>query len=133
MAGGAMKGKIEGTEPLSEAAFLILLSVADEPLHGYAIMKRVEQLSGGRVRLSTGTLYGAIKRFLDAGWVRRVEEGSPLGADYKPPRARKSYRLTAPGARVLAEETSRLEQLARAASKALARAPGRLLPARDAT
>ncbi len=128
-----MQEPIPTAEPLSEAAFLILLSVADEPLHGYAIMKRVEQLSGRRVRLSTGTLYGAIKRFLDAGWLRRVEEGATARAAYKPPRARKSYRLTAPGARVLAEETSRLEQLTRAASKALARVPDRLAPARGAT
>lgn len=52
-------------EPLSEAVFFILLSIQNSPKHGYAIMKEVEQLSDQRIRLSTGTLYGAIKRLLE--------------------------------------------------------------------
>ena len=50
--------------PLSEAVFLILLSLAEGPKHGYAIMKDVHELSAQRVSLSTGTLYGALKRLL---------------------------------------------------------------------
>ncbi len=46
--------------PLSEATFLILLTLADKPRHGYSILQEVDSLSGGRVSLSTGTLYGAI-------------------------------------------------------------------------
>src|SRR5688500_19167589 len=51
--------------PLTPAAFHVLLALADGPKHGYAILKDVEERTGGDVRLSTGTLYGLIKRFLD--------------------------------------------------------------------
>jgi hypothetical protein len=50
------------TKPLTEPGLLILLSLADKPRHGYALMKDIEILSTGRVRLSTGTLYGALRR-----------------------------------------------------------------------
>ncbi len=56
--------------PLSEAVFLILLSLMPGPKHGYAIMKDVQALSENRVSLSTGTLYGALKRLLKQEWVR---------------------------------------------------------------
>ena len=87
--------------PLSESTFLILVSLSGGPRHGYAIMKEVEELSQGRVMLSTGTLYGAIKRLLADDWIRRVEE--PAGETGA--RGRKSYTLTALGRRVLAAET----------------------------
>ena len=51
--------------PLTEPVLLILLSLAGEPRHGYSILKDVEQMSDGRVCLSTGTLYGALRRLLD--------------------------------------------------------------------
>ena len=93
--------------PLSESTFLILVSLSSGPKHGYAIMKEVEELSHGRVKLSTGTLYGAIKRMLADAWIRRVEEPArePGG------RERKSYALTARGWRVLEAETQRLRRL----------------------
>ncbi len=93
--------------PLSESTFLILVSLSGGPKHGYAIMKEVEELSQGRVRLSTGTLYGAIKRMLADEWIRRVEEpaSEPTG------RARKSYALSVRGRRVLEAETQRLRRL----------------------
>ena len=59
----------DAAPPLSEAVLLILLSMAEEPRHGYAILKDVEELSHGRVRLSTGTLYGALRRMLDDRWI----------------------------------------------------------------
>ena len=77
--------------PLSEAVFLILLSMAEEPRHGYAILKDVEELSQGRVRLSTGTLYGALRRLLDNRWIERFDEDDA-------PRDRQAYRLTPGGA-----------------------------------
>src|SRR4051794_9827567 len=58
-------------EPLTETVFLILSSISAEPRHGYAIMQDVEAMTNGRVRLSTGTLYGALRRLLDAGLIRR--------------------------------------------------------------
>jgi DNA-binding PadR family transcriptional regulator len=94
--------------PLSEATFLILVSLGSGPKHGYAIMKEVEELSQGRVLLSTGTLYGAIKRLLADGWIRRME----LPGDDDDGRARKSYRLTTRGWSILQAEAQRLRELA---------------------
>jgi DNA-binding PadR family transcriptional regulator len=101
--------------PLTEVTLLILLSLSSRPKHGYAIMKEVEALSQGRVLLSTGTLYGAIKRLLEQGWIERVE---PAEAQENG-RARKSYRLTGQGRRILEAETARLQTLLTAAQKAL--------------
>ncbi|MBV7332299.1 PadR family transcriptional regulator [Chloroflexi bacterium TSY] len=102
--------------PLTEATFFILLSLAPKPKHGYAIMKDVEILSQGRVELSTGTLYGALKRLLAQKWIERVE-GSPLetqsGAESA--RQRKAYALTELGRTMLNAEVRRLELLVSAA------------------
>jgi DNA-binding PadR family transcriptional regulator len=101
--------------PLSEATFLILVSLKGGPKHGYAIMKEVEALSQGRVTLSTGTLYGAIKRMLADGWIRRIETPK----DEADGRERKSYTLTKRGGRILEAETQRLRQLAEIAGRRL--------------
>ena len=93
--------------PLSEAVFFILLSLLPGPKHGYAIMKDVESLSEARVSLSTGTLYGALKRLLEAGWVRREGEDG-VEADG---RQRKAYALTRLGRAILEAETARLKRL----------------------
>jgi len=93
--------------PLREPTFFILLSLSPAPKHGYAIMKEVETLSEGRLNLSTGTLYGAIKRLLDDGWIRRVEDPLPNGTE----RERKAYALTEQGRRVLNAEVERLNKL----------------------
>ncbi len=102
--------------PLSEPVFLILASLAPEPKHGYAILKEVSELSRGRVVLSTGTLYGAIKRLLADGWIRRVDEPE-VRTDQ---RERKTYLLTGRGREVLALETERLEHLTQIAAHRLA-------------
>ena len=62
--------------PLTEPTFFILLVLAPGPQHGYAIMKETAVLSDARVQLSTSTLYGAIKRLLDQGWIERAEAAS---------------------------------------------------------
>jgi DNA-binding PadR family transcriptional regulator len=93
--------------PLSEATFLILVSLGSGPKHGYAIMKEVEELSQRRVLLSTGTLYGAIKRLLAEGWISRLD----LPEDSNDGRDRKSYALTSHGQKVLRAETQRLREL----------------------
>jgi DNA-binding PadR family transcriptional regulator len=93
--------------PLTEVTYFILLSLAPGPRHGYAIMKDVQRLSDQRVVLSTGTLYGALKRLLDQGWILRTDDPEPNGTD----RERKSYRLTQDGRRVLQAEVRRLENL----------------------
>ena len=69
--------------PLSEAVFFILLSLLPGPKHGYAIMKDVQRLSDSRVNLSTGTLYGALKRLLDDGWLQRMDGDVENGRERK--------------------------------------------------
>lgn len=101
--------------PLQEATLLILLCLASEPRHGYAILKEVEALSQGRVVFSTGTLYGALARLLDQGLVERLDE-----AEEATGRPRKTYQLTSLGRGVLAAETQRLEHLSRVARLRLA-------------
>jgi len=93
--------------PLREATFFILLSLATMPKHGYAIMKDTERLSDGRVTLSTSTLYGAIKRLLESGWIRRVENESAESNG----RVKKEYELTDQGRRIFEAEVARLESI----------------------
>ena len=93
--------------PISETTFLILLSISAGPTHGYAVMKDVCDLSQEQVILSTGTLYGALKRLLDFGWIKRTEESEPTTDQ----RERKSYVLTSQGKRVLEAEVNRLGHL----------------------
>jgi DNA-binding PadR family transcriptional regulator len=69
--------KTEQNAPLTEATFFILLSLSPAPKHGYAIMKEVKALSNGRIVFSTGTLYGALRRLLEQGWIRRVATRNP--------------------------------------------------------
>ena len=102
--------------PLTEATFFILLSLAPGPGYGYAIMKDVAALSDGRVTLSTGTLYGALARLLERGWVARVDSAEAGGAG----RPRKAYELTPLGRRILAAEAERLQALVSAAQLRLA-------------
>ena len=87
---------------LTEGVFYILLSLI-EPLHGYGIMQHVEALSGGRVRLAAGTLYGAINTMLERGWIRSL----PGETDSR----RKQYQITPRGREVLMAEMQRLEEL----------------------
>lgn len=99
--------------PLSEPVLFILLSLTERPRHGYSILKNVEEMSDGRVRLSTGTLYGAIGRLLEGGCIERFKEEDSS-------RGRQAYRLTPRGRQILREEVSRLKQLTRVASLCMA-------------
>jgi DNA-binding PadR family transcriptional regulator len=100
------------TRPISEPVLLILTSLADQPRHGYALMKDIEELSGGRVRLSTGTLYGALRRLLEDAWIERFEQADTS-------REKQAYRLTAAGRGQLQLELDRMKQLTRAAGARL--------------
>ena len=100
--------------PLTEPVLLIMLSLAGQPRHGYSILKDVEELSDGRVLLSTGTLYGALRRLLDDGWIERFEERESS-------RGRQAYRLSARGRSNLQTEVSRMKHLTRLASLRVAR------------
>ncbi|HEX4138468.1 MAG TPA: helix-turn-helix transcriptional regulator [Bryobacteraceae bacterium] len=99
-------------KPLTEPVLLILLSLAGQPRHGYALMKDTEALSNGRVRLSTGTLYGALRRLLDDAWIERFDQEDTS-------REKQAYRLTASGRRQLQGELDRMKQLTRAAAARL--------------
>src|SRR5262245_31585265 len=98
--------------PLTPAAFHVLLVLADGPKHGYLILKDVEETTQGEVKLSTGTLYGLIKRFLDDELI--VELAASGSADER----RRPYKLTAFGREVAAAEAARLERLVTAARSA---------------
>lgn len=100
--------------PLTEPVLLVLLSLAEHPRHGYSILKDVEQMSGGRVVLSTGTLYGALQRLLRQGWIERFAEDEAS-------RDRRAYRLTARGRRNLQLEIERMRYLTRLAGFRIAR------------
>jgi DNA-binding PadR family transcriptional regulator len=99
----------ESSTPLSEPVLLILLSLAEQPRHGYSILKDIEQVSDGRVVLSTGTLYGALRRLLDDRWIERFEEEAAS-------RDRQAYRLTPKGRKNLQTEVARMKHLTRLAS-----------------
>jgi DNA-binding PadR family transcriptional regulator len=104
--------------PLTPALFHVLLSLVDGQKHGYAIMKEVEQRTGGSVLLSTGTLYGILKRLVQDGWIRE----SVLGSTDR----RRAYRLTAFGRKVALAEAERLRDLVQAAElKSLLSSPAR--------
>ena len=89
--------------------------------HGYAILKDVEELSGGKIRLSTGTLYSALGRLLDQGLIQRVPNDE--GENTRPGLPRKAYVLTENGRRVLEAETTRLQSLVAAAHVRLRKDP----------
>ena len=102
------------TFPLTEPVFLVLLSLAEQPRHGYSILKDIESMSGGRVLLSTGTLYGALQRLLSDGWIERVQEDDT-------PRDRRTYSLTPRGRRNLQIEIDRMRALTKVAALRMAR------------
>lgn len=98
----------EQHEPLTPAMFHVLLALAGDDLHGYAILKEVELRTGGKVKLSTGTLYGIIKRLLADGMI--VERRSrPAEADDD--ERRRYYRLTPQGREVAAAEAERMDEV----------------------
>ncbi|MCR4906096.1 MAG: PadR family transcriptional regulator [Clostridiales bacterium] len=87
---------------LTEAVYYILLSLLT-PMHGYGIMQNAEALSGGRVRLAAGTLYGALSTLVAKGWIENVPDGDAG--------RQKKYRITRLGREVLEGEWQRLGEL----------------------
>jgi DNA-binding PadR family transcriptional regulator len=108
---------------MREPTYFVLASLLGGPLHGYAIIKRAEELSGGRVRLATGTLYTALDRLTAEGHVQLVSEETFGG------RIRRSYGLTKDGAGALRAEAQRMAEAARIVTnpetKTVAGLPGR--------
>ena len=98
---------------MTEPAFLVLTALAAGPRHGYGILGEVADLSGGRVRLKIGTLYGVLDRLVGEGHVELDREEVQQG------RLRRYYRLTEAGAQSLRAEAARLAANARAATARL--------------
>lgn len=87
---------------LTEAVFYILLSLT-QPLHGYGIMQKVEEMSAGRVRLAAGTLYGALNTLMEKGWISAL----PGAKDSR----KKEYLITDAGREAAQAELARLGEL----------------------
>src|ERR1700740_1323404 len=102
------------SSPITEPVLLILLSLAHQPRHGYAILQDTARMSGGSVRLSTGTLYGALHRLLEEGWIERFRKDDSS-------RGKQAYRLTSLGRRSLRQEVARLTPLTRLSRTSIAR------------
>jgi len=109
-----MAGTLDSYLPLSSASLHILLALAGEDLHGYAIMQEVATQSEGIYKLGPGTLYDNLQKLIQSGWVQEL--GARRGDD--DPR-RRYYRLTDAGREVLKAETTRLTQVVREARSRL--------------
>lgn len=104
----------ESKGALTEAVFYILISLYT-PLHGYGIIQNVEKLSGGRVKLGAGTLYGAINTLSTRGWIVECGESGERG--------KKEYIITQSGNRAVLDEIDRLQELLENGKRAAEEAP----------
>ena len=104
---------------MREPTYFVLAALLDGPLHGYAIARRAQELSEGRVRLSAGTLYGALERLAAQNLVE-VDAEEVVGG-----RRRRYHRLTGTGEAAVAEEAERLAQAAAAVQGRVRRATAR--------
>ena len=102
--------------PLPPAPFHLLVALSGGDMHGYALMQEVETLSGGRVRMGPGTMYGTLKRLCSDGLVEESAQRPDRDLDDQ---RRRYYRLTALGAQVCSAEADRLAALARVARRNL--------------
>ena len=102
----------EKLNPLPAAAFQILMSLSDDDLHGYEIMRRVEEQTDGRTRIGPGTLYSSIQALLDGGLVAEVASRSD---EHLNDERRRYYRMTAAGRKAARDEAERLADVLRVA------------------
>jgi len=103
----AAQSNAEPLGPLTPAMFHVLLALAGDDLHGYAILKEVELRTGGKVRLSTGTLYGIIKRLLADGMIVEMRSRPSETDDER----RRYYRLTSQGRQAATSEAERMDEI----------------------
>ena len=103
-----MRTRADNSGAPSQSVLSILFALGERELHGYAIMKEVEEKTGGRVSLLSSSLYATIKRMLQAGW---IEERPGEGADSGPGRTRRLYRITDAGRDLAAREARRMSAL----------------------
>lgn len=95
--------------PMPPRTLQVLLALLDGPLHGYGIKQGVEARTQGRVRLGSGTLYAAVHRLEESGWIEEVAPPSGEASSGGPPR--RFYALTGAGRAALADEVRRLDAL----------------------
>jgi len=93
--------------PLTTPIFQILLSLIDDDAHGYALIQDIRRRTDGEVSLTASTLYAAVKRLVDSGWIEEITKRTPGGSD--DPR-RRYYRITAAGRAAARQEAERLER-----------------------
>lgn len=96
--------------PLSTQAFHILVALAGSDQHGYGIMQEVTERTGGKLRLSAGTMYGSIKRLLELGFVVELRDNQRPDKSVDDER-RRYYRLTTLGRKTVVAEMRRMEEL----------------------
>lgn len=99
-------------DPLPSAAFQILLSLADSELHGYGIMRQVEEQTNGSVRLGPGTLYSSLQALVEEGLIEEMDRRSEVA---KGQERRRYYRLTSSGRKLAHAEAERLADVLRVA------------------
>jgi DNA-binding PadR family transcriptional regulator len=99
-------------DPLPVAAFQILLALADGDLHGYAIMRQIEEQTGGRLRLGPGTLYGSIQTLLEGKLIEEVDRPEIVEGHSE---RRRSYRLTVAGRKLARSEAEKMANVLRVA------------------
>lgn len=104
--------------PLPAAQMHILMALADGEKHGYAVMREIESMTEGEVTMGPGTLYGTVKKMLNAGLIEETDERPDPEMDDE---RRRYYRTSGLGARVLDAETARLERLVKTAHAKQAR------------
>ncbi|HOJ01230.1 MAG TPA: helix-turn-helix transcriptional regulator [Anaerolineaceae bacterium] len=102
--------EIENILPLTETSFYILLSLI-QPLHGYGIIKKIEEMTAGRILMGAGTLYGALKNLLENGLIVEVESSSDR---------RRDYQITLKGKDLVLQELIRYEELIKNARSVVA-------------
>jgi DNA-binding PadR family transcriptional regulator len=105
---GAVPEKVDALLPLTARVFYVLLALAEEERHGYAISKAVETMTSGSVRLTPGTLYPLVHQMLVDGWIAQA-------ADDDSDARRRRYKLTPHGRRIAQAEARRLDELVRMA------------------
>ena len=94
---------------ISPQVFQIMLSLAGGEMHGYALMQDIEERTGGAMRLTASTLYGAVKRMLESGWIEELEQAGEDAA------RRRVYRLTRQGRAAARAEAARLAEITESA------------------
>ena len=99
-------------DPLPAAAFQIMLALADGDLHGYAIMRQVEEQTSGRLRLGPGTLYGSIQTLLEGKLIEEVDRPENIEVHSE---RRRYYRLTIAGRKMARSEAEKLADVLRVA------------------